>query len=63
MRGRWHIQVRPFVRLSIDAAVSSKRLVSLDAFRGATITGMILVNKPSNWSSVYSQLTALTPDV
>jgi predicted acyltransferase len=29
------------------------RLVSLDAFRGATIAGMILVNNPGSWSHVY----------
>jgi predicted acyltransferase len=29
------------------------RLVSLDAFRGATIAGMILVNNPGSWSHIY----------
>jgi predicted acyltransferase len=29
------------------------RLVSLDAFRGATIAAMILVNNPGDWSYVY----------
>ncbi|MEK6571364.1 MAG: DUF5009 domain-containing protein, partial [Bacteroidota bacterium] len=33
-----------------------KRLLSLDAFRGATIAGMILVNNPGTWSSIYPQL-------
>jgi predicted acyltransferase len=32
------------------------RLVSLDAFRGATIAGMILVNNPGSWSESYAQL-------
>jgi predicted acyltransferase len=32
------------------------RLVSLDAFRGFTIAGMVLVNNPGDWSNVYSQL-------
>ncbi|MGD8868717.1 MAG: DUF5009 domain-containing protein, partial [Gemmatimonadales bacterium] len=32
------------------------RLVSLDAFRGATIAGMILVNNPGSWSYVYAPL-------
>jgi predicted acyltransferase len=29
------------------------RLVSLDAFRGATVASMILVNNPGNWGYVY----------
>lgn len=33
-----------------------ERLVSLDAFRGFTIAGMILVNNPGSWSSIYPQL-------
>jgi predicted acyltransferase len=33
-----------------------KRLVSLDAFRGITIAGMILVNNPGSWSHVYAPL-------
>jgi predicted acyltransferase len=32
------------------------RLVSLDAFRGATIAGMLLVNNPGTWSAVYPPL-------
>ena len=32
------------------------RVVSLDAFRGATIAGMILVNNPGSWSYVYPPL-------
>ncbi|MFQ5636401.1 MAG: acyltransferase family protein [bacterium] len=32
------------------------RLVSLDAFRGITIAGMILVNNPGSWSHVYPLL-------
>lgn len=34
----------------------SSRLLSLDAFRGATIAGMILVNNPGTWNSIYPQL-------
>lgn len=30
------------------------RLVSLDAFRGATIAGMMLVNNPGDWGNIYS---------
>ena len=32
------------------------RLTSLDAFRGFTIAGMLLVNNPGDWSHLYSQL-------
>ncbi len=32
------------------------RLVSLDAFRGMTIAGMILVNNPGTWSAIYGPL-------
>ena len=34
----------------------SSRLVSLDAFRGFTIAGMVLVNNPGDWGHIYSQL-------
>ncbi len=34
----------------------SGRVVSLDAFRGVTIAGMILVNNPGSWSYVYPPL-------
>jgi predicted acyltransferase len=37
-------------------ASTSSRLLSLDAFRGATIAGMILVNNPGQWDAVYPQL-------
>ena len=34
----------------------SSRLVSLDAFRGFAIAGMVLVNNPGDWGHLYSQL-------
>jgi predicted acyltransferase len=36
--------------------LKSKRLSSLDAFRGITIAGMILVNNPGSWKHVYAPL-------
>src|SRR6185312_8432857 len=37
-------------------APGSGRLVSLDVFRGLTVAGMILVNNPGSWGSVYAPL-------
>jgi predicted acyltransferase len=34
----------------------ARRLESLDAFRGLTIAGMILVNNPGSWQAVYPPL-------
>src|SRR6266481_4137843 len=39
-----------------DPVPTSRRLVSLDAFRGLTIAGMILVNNPGSWGHVYRPL-------
>jgi predicted acyltransferase len=36
--------------------VSNRRLVSLDAFRGLTVAGMVLVNNPGTWRAVYPPL-------
>lgn len=38
------------------SALGRDRLLSLDAFRGFTIAGMILVNTPGTWSHVYAPL-------
>ncbi|MFC4221284.1 acyltransferase family protein [Flagellimonas marina] len=35
----------------------SKRLTSLDFFRGATVAAMIIVNEPGNWDTKYYQLS------
>ncbi len=37
--------------------VPSKRLLSLDVFRGMTIAGMILVNNPGSWEFIYKPLS------
>jgi predicted acyltransferase len=37
-------------------APNSDRLISLDVFRGMTIAGMVLVNNPGTWSSIYGPL-------
>lgn len=39
-----------------SAKPDSKRLLSLDFFRGITIAAMILVNNPGNWAYVYPPL-------
>jgi predicted acyltransferase len=35
---------------------NSQRLLALDVLRGITIAGMILVNDPGSWSSIYAPL-------
>jgi predicted acyltransferase len=37
-------------------ATAATRLLSLDAFRGITVAGMILVNNPGTWGAIYSPL-------
>lgn len=39
-----------------DPPAKPQRLASLDAFRGATIAGMILVNNPGSWDHIYPPL-------
>jgi predicted acyltransferase len=38
---------------SESKAGTMNRLVSLDVFRGITIAGMVLVNDPGSWASIY----------
>lgn len=38
------------------AKIQSSRLLSLDILRGITIAGMILVNNPGSWGSIYAPL-------
>ncbi len=40
----------------ITKMTATPRLLSLDAFRGATIAGMLLVNNPGSWSDLYPPL-------
>ncbi|HKQ99466.1 MAG TPA: heparan-alpha-glucosaminide N-acetyltransferase domain-containing protein [Pyrinomonadaceae bacterium] len=37
----------------IRKSATSSRLLSLDVFRGLAIAGMVLVNNPGTWSSIY----------
>lgn len=39
---------------------ATKRLVSLDVFRGITIAGMVLVNNPGTWEHIYWPLQHAT---
>ncbi|WP_457652626.1 acyltransferase family protein [Rhodocaloribacter sp.] len=39
-----------------ESPLLKRRFVALDAFRGLTIAGMILVNTPGSWSYVYAPL-------
>jgi predicted acyltransferase len=39
-----------------DNGLPAGRLLSLDAFRGLTNAGMILVNNPGSWSHIYAPL-------
>ncbi len=36
--------------------MTHERLISLDVFRGMTIAGMVLVNNPGTWSTIYGPL-------
>src|SRR5215207_5582075 len=38
------------------AASPRERLLSLDVFRGMTVAGMLLVNNPGSWATIYSPL-------
>ena len=37
-------------------APTRERLLSLDVFRGLTVAGMLLVNNPGSWASIYEPL-------
>ena len=40
----------------VPEGLKDKRLLSLDAFRGVTIAGMLLVNNPGTWGAIYPPL-------
>ncbi|MDB4907630.1 MAG: hypothetical protein JWO05_2414 [Gemmatimonadetes bacterium] len=39
-----------------EAPPARERLLSLDVFRGLTVAGMLLVNNPGSWASIYPPL-------
>ncbi|MFL5576444.1 MAG: acyltransferase family protein [Gemmatimonadaceae bacterium] len=43
-----------------SSAPARERLLSLDVFRGMTVAGMLLVNDPGSWSSIYPPLEHAT---
>jgi len=47
---------RPSAASSTIARAVPARLLSLDAFRGLTMAGMVIVNNPGSWGSVYAPL-------
>ena len=53
---RGAVATGPFGSAPGKGAVGAGRLVSLDAFRGATIAAMLLVNNPGTWSAIYAPL-------
>ena len=42
--------------LAPPAPPVKERLLSLDVFRGLTVAGMLLVNDPGSWGSIYAPL-------
>ena len=42
--------------LAPQPAPARERLLSLDVFRGITVAGMLLVNDPGSWGSIYPPL-------
>lgn len=50
------MESRPGAETAAAAPAPSSRLQSLDIFRGITIAGMLLVNNPGSWSTIYGPL-------
>jgi predicted acyltransferase len=46
----------PVPGVAAAPAKTRERLLSLDVFRGLTIAGMLLVNNPGDWGSIYPPL-------
>ncbi|MGE5361994.1 MAG: acyltransferase family protein [Bacteroidales bacterium] len=42
--------------VAVASAAATSRLLSLDVFRGLTMAGMVIVNNPGDWGTVYSPL-------
>ncbi|MCH8537790.1 MAG: DUF5009 domain-containing protein [Alkalimonas sp.] len=52
-------RLKNYVKNYADAILSAlprNRLLAIDAFRGLTITAMILVNNPGSWAAIYAPL-------
>jgi predicted acyltransferase len=47
---------KPAPKAATPAKATRERLLSLDVFRGMTVAGMLLVNDPGTWSSIYPPL-------
>src|SRR3954464_5605103 len=47
---------RPAATSAAPVKPVRERLLSLDVFRGLTVAGMLLVNDPGTWSSIYPPL-------
>lgn len=50
------MQTAPAPVENAHLSIPSARLLSLDAFRGLTVAGMILVNNPGDWGYIYAPL-------
>ena len=48
---------RSYAPATVTDSRDPQRIVALDAFRGMTIAGMILVNNPGSWSHIYPPLS------
>jgi predicted acyltransferase len=56
VEGKPRTDERPAPASSQAAKPRRERLLALDVFRGLTVAGMLLVNDPGTWSSIYPPL-------